>query len=427
MSRYSLYFLAHTIGLEDHYCQYYVQDARWCHDDIFEVPCMQFFHEEEAEQWLRECIAYNPEETLTGLRRYLSDDGRQGYSVYRMNDDAVMRAVARELALHGFKVVIRPKHGVAVEIADNFAGNGFPLGLYLAPDLDTQLSTLAKHLEALVHDQQHRTASLLDLPAEDRTEEIEAAPGQLARAVTAFPGFHPSLIRELTHIGQAPVRICATEQQASISNGRGHLHAQVEKVATALHSNREQALACCAMLTPLLTDFETMQVVQDFAQRHLTATHAHERGQLGISTPADMVTALVLALALMHSGRAEAIVAQSPILAKASGQLQLLACALKSIEPRQPPAKKDPAASEAAVPSKALPAALRSEPVAHWIEIVLLDDTGLPAKGMVVSATGPDGKVTQGVTGPDGRVRFDPIEAGHYDLALPEIDADFWR
>jgi hypothetical protein len=49
------------------------------------------FFEEEAEQWLHDCIEAEPSDTLTALRHYLSDHGQQGYLVHRMNDNALVR------------------------------------------------------------------------------------------------------------------------------------------------------------------------------------------------------------------------------------------------------------------------------------------------------------------------------------------------
>ena len=261
MSRYSPYYLGQIIELEDQYCRYYVQNTDWCHRDILDVPHLQFFFEEEAQQWLKECIEAEPADTLAALRRYLSNHGQQGYLVHRMNDAAVAWAVAREITQHGLKVVIRPKFGAAVELPKAMIGSAYPFRLVPCPDIDTRFAQLQTTLESLLHHQRDCKAALKTGPAGAHTAQPTTEPGQIAQALGAFPGFHPGLIRRLCDIGRAPEQIHAMELSACLHHSPGRINEQIEAVAAAVCPDPEQNLSCRTTLTTLLTDPETLPIV----------------------------------------------------------------------------------------------------------------------------------------------------------------------
>lgn len=345
MDRFTPYFLGHILALEDHFCRYFVQSALWCHQEILDVPHMQLFDEEAAEQWLGECLEYEHYDTITSLRCFLSEEGQEGWQLHYMDDGAVVRAAALELTLHRLKVVIRPKLGTAVAHHGDFPGHGYPFLLLPEPDLDHRFSKLARHLDALVTHQRRRLATLRDLPDEARTDTIRTDPGQIALAVNAWPGFHPGLLKLLSHIGHAPERIQAMRQAAWSGTGPGPIAQQIKAVSMALYADAEKRLACRAMLTIVLTDPEVMQLIQAFARPYLSATHELERRQLGITTEADMVTAFILAVAVLTSDRFETIAARASILSGAATQIRQIADDLKNTEPRhrQPAKRRRPA------------------------------------------------------------------------------------
>jgi hypothetical protein len=419
MSRYSPYYLGQIIELEDQYCRYYVQNTDWCHRDILDVPHLQFFFEEEAQQWLKECIEAEPADTLAALRRYLSDHGQQGYLVHRMNDAAVAWAVAREITQHGLKVVIRPKFGAAVELPKAMIGSAYPFRLVPCPDIDTRFAQLQTTLESLLHHQRDRLSTLKAAADGDKPAEPHPEPGQIAQALGAFPGFHPGLIRRLSDIGHAPEQAQTMALNNCIHHSPGPISEQINAVAAALCPDPEQNLGCRTMLTTLLTDPETLPIVQDFAQRHFKATPEPERKKLGIADEADMLTAYMLAVALLTSSAHQSVAVRTPALAHTAEQMRTLATELRSTEPRRLPAHK---------PSQPEPEpAGRQDPFAtpapeSWIEVLLLDDTGEPAAGIKVTITGPDGKSTQAVTRSDGTVRLSGIDPGKYELSFPEVD-----
>ncbi|MBR9982171.1 MAG: hypothetical protein KFF50_14170 [Desulfatitalea sp.] len=319
MDRFSPYFLGNILQLEDHFCRYYVQDVHRSQEESLDVPHMWFFDEEMAEQWLEQCVEYESCDTMRALRDFLWYHGTEGWQLHRMYDDAVLRAAALELVLHSLTVVIRPGFGAVVESGSDLLGCGYPFSLSSEPDSDARFTRMARHLNALVNHQKRRQAT---------------APGQIATALDAYPGFHSGLIRQLPDLGGSPQRLAAIRYTARLQNRPSPVAQQIDTVAAALHLDREMRLACRTMLTISVNDPEVMTLIHEFAADHLAATGEQERRQLGIATTEDMATAFILAVAVLCSNHGAAVAGQVAILAKAAEQLHRLAKDLKSIEPR---------------------------------------------------------------------------------------------
>ena len=67
------------------------------------------------------------------------------------------------------------------------------------------------------------------------------------------------------------------------------------------------------------------------------------------------------------------------------------------------------------------------ESTVHWIEIVLLDEAGMPVPGEPFEVELPDGRVRKGSLGPDGTARLDGIEVtGVCKVTFPRLDQDAW-
>jgi hypothetical protein len=68
MDKYDKYFLPHTLYIQDHFCKFNVQRPGWCPQEILDVQCTIFVHEEDVQNWLLQCLEYDAYETMTRLR-----------------------------------------------------------------------------------------------------------------------------------------------------------------------------------------------------------------------------------------------------------------------------------------------------------------------------------------------------------------------
>jgi hypothetical protein len=63
----------------------------------------------------------------------------------------------------------------------------------------------------------------------------------------------------------------------------------------------------------------------------------------------------------------------------------------------------------------------------HWIEIVLLDESGNPAAGERYRIVLPDQQTREGTLDAKGRARIQSIEAGRCEVTFPDMDSDAWE
>ena len=65
-------------------------------------------------------------------------------------------------------------------------------------------------------------------------------------------------------------------------------------------------------------------------------------------------------------------------------------------------------------------------PELTWVELELLDDTGVAIAGAKYLIVGPDGQEHSGVTDAKGRGRLDGIPPGQCRISFPGMDKDAW-
>src|SRR6185369_7189254 len=92
-------------------------------------------------------------------------------------------------------------------------------------------------------------------------------------------------------------------------------------------------------------------------------------------------------------------------------------------------AASSPAPSSGAAPptSPGSSSATVSPDKKHWVEIVMLDQEGMPVPGQAYEITVPDGTVVQGSTDSKGRGRVDGIDAGNCKIIFTQLDKDVWK
>ena len=153
MSRYGKYFLGHLLWLEDDFCEYYVQDDSWGRPEILDVEYILFDWHEDCEYWMRQCIDWDPNNTIRQLRRFLSNDCLTHYMVHRMNDRQVVNTTVDELVMGMCRVVIKPKYDWAVRVDPDTQEPELPFPVEGAPDVEGLLDELQVELDALVAEQ----------------------------------------------------------------------------------------------------------------------------------------------------------------------------------------------------------------------------------------------------------------------------------
>ncbi len=153
MDRYGKYFLQHSLILEDDFCDYYVQDPSWGHNEILDVEHVVFFFREDAEDWIIQCANWDTNSTIRSLRCFLANDCLTRYMVHRMNDRQVILAVARELSMTAARIVIKPKLGWAVSIDPEYQEPVKPVAVEGAPDIGDMFDALQVELNTVVAEQ----------------------------------------------------------------------------------------------------------------------------------------------------------------------------------------------------------------------------------------------------------------------------------
>ena len=63
----------------------------------------------------------------------------------------------------------------------------------------------------------------------------------------------------------------------------------------------------------------------------------------------------------------------------------------------------------------------------HWVEIMLVDESGQPLGGEPYEIKLADGTVSSGTTDEKGKARVDHIDPGSVDISFPNLDKDAWE
>ncbi|NNK00560.1 MAG: hypothetical protein HKP58_09115, partial [Desulfatitalea sp.] len=352
MSRYMKYALNEILELEDGFCNYRVQNRHFLTEEILDVTCVIFFDEEDAEAMLWDCVAHDPLFTIDNLRYFLAHECMENF-IFKMDDRRVVRETAKHLVLSSYRVVLEPGHGWAVGVDEATGEPRLPLSMGIEPDVDNLLAQINHLLDDLVAGQRKKynayetqlagltEAEQADLYAQDAggglwdatggglIDMIQAAPGAVVRLVKAFPGISTKYLKTLQRIALMPARLGALTAESIMTGSTDPLEAEIDGMVKPLVNTYEEALRYKSMLGVLFTDEQTMELLQDFAQRYWEATHPLERTAMGASAAADIVVTIVLAVFTAGVGAAANVAAKSARLSRLAELLEKLAKMLK--------------------------------------------------------------------------------------------------
>jgi hypothetical protein len=341
MSKYGKYFLQHILWLKDEFCDYYVQDHTWCPQDILDVPCIIFDFREDAQQWLHQCVKNDRITAIRRLRRFLAYECLEYIQVHRLNDQQVIQAAARQLTLRVHKIVIKPGFGWAVQL-NHSAEPVLPVTVEPEPQVDSLLAELKGHLDGLVAEQQKKydqyEARLAAMSLEQRAAAYSQKAGSgiydgtlggIVDLVKAAPGIFSGYLKILAQAAALPAQAARLTARAMAEGDIGVLTQEIDRIATSISQNIDQALEYKAMLQIVFSDEQTMEILYDFAERYYKATHPLERTQMGASALSDVVVTIILALLTAGVGAAANILSKSARLAKAARLLRKIATVLK--------------------------------------------------------------------------------------------------
>ncbi len=345
-SRYDKCFLQHILYLEDDFCQYYVQDDFWGRQEILDVEYVVFDWEEDAEEWMAQCINWDRYDAISRLRRFLAADCLTQYQVHRMNDRQVVRTAARELCSYAMRTVIKPRIGWAVQV-DPVTRQPVPaIAVAPADDIDGMLAELKTYLDAMVAEarkknKEHQAALAGRNSAEvalyysgnagDAVFQNQVADtwDDLVSAVKKFPGFYKGFLKAHLKLFQFPGKMAQLTTQALYTGDMNPLKEEIDKIVNPVVHGYEQAMHYKSILTILLGDQQTYELLWDFAQRYYDASHPVELARLGATAAADIVVTIVLALVSYGIGAAANIAAKSTRLVKVAKLLEKIALAIK--------------------------------------------------------------------------------------------------
>jgi hypothetical protein len=347
MSKYDKYFLPHILYIQDHFCKFYVQRPDWCPHEILDVACIILDHSEDAQELIRQCLEYEQYTTMRGLRVFLSDDCSECYQVHRMDDLQVIQAVALQLTMRAFKIVIEPKDDWAVEI-DAYSGQPhLPISVQAAPDPETIFEEIKQELDGLVAEQQQKydqyEAMLAKMTQAQKSALYskkagsglyEGTIGGIVDLAKAIPGFYVGYLKTLWRIRNLPRDASRMLLDALISGDTSPIEDQIDQIIKPVAQTFDQADRLKSMLMVLFGDERTMAMLGDFAQRYWDATHPLERTEIGATAASDIVLTILLAIMTVGVGAAANVAAKAPRLAKLAKLLEKLTGILKSTGPR---------------------------------------------------------------------------------------------
>jgi hypothetical protein len=301
MNRYAKYFLQNALWLEDGFCEYYVQDDFWGLQEILDVETLVFFWPDDALQWLAQCAEYDHAGTLYHLRDYLAHPSLRPHMLHCMDDARVMRTAAEELTENMNRVVIQPCAGWAVQLDNHTAAAEIPPRVAPEPELSEMLAELKAHLDAIVIEQQEKSArteaQLASLTPEQKAlfyskkagtgaydgvvggtwDMVKAAPSVLWSAAKAFPGFYAAYLKTLWKVAQTPSKMASLTAQSMATGNFNPLKQEIDRIVTPVATTYEEALKYKSMLTLLFGHEQVYaRVAPATGCRCCEATRGHE-------------------------------------------------------------------------------------------------------------------------------------------------------
>jgi hypothetical protein len=383
MNRYAKYFLQNALWLEDGFCEYYVQDDFWGLQEILDVETLVFFWPGDALQWLAQCAEHDHAGTLHHLRDYLAHHSLRPHMLHCMDDARVMQAAAEELTENMSRVVIQPCAGWAVQLDNHTSTAEIPPRVAPEPELSEMLAELKGHLDAIVIEQQEKSArteaQLANLTPEQKAlfyskkagtgaydgvvggtwDMVKTAPSVLWSAAKAFPGFYVGYLKTLWKVAQTPSKMASLTARGMATGNFNPLKQEIDRIVTPVAATYEEALKYKSMLTLLFGNEQVYALLYDFAQRYYDATHPAELTEMAASAVADIVVTVILAIVTAGAGAAASVAAKSGRLVKVAKLLEKIAATLKRIGPRAKLLDKghDAASTAAKVEKKAANAA----------------------------------------------------------------------
>ncbi len=344
MSRYSQYFLQHTLWLDDGFCKYYVQDRFWCRQDVTDVPCVIFNFRDEAETWLQQCVKNDWDTTVRRLRSFLVYESFEHLQVHRLNDREVITAAARQLTLQVHKVVIEPKFGLAVKVDAATQEPLLPLAVEPASELDLLFRQIRQSLDALLaaqrksYDQIEATLAKMSPAQRDVAYAKAAGKGLVVDAldgmvdlVKSLPALIWSLLKKEWRIITFPQRLATSAAYSTVALSRTPLEEEIHHALRPFTQTGRQAEKLARIMFVLLGDDECFTLLMDFARRYWDATHPLEKTRIAASLFSDIVLTIIFALISAGVGAVANVIAKSQWLVKCAAKLEELALLLKRI------------------------------------------------------------------------------------------------
>jgi hypothetical protein len=353
VNRYSKYSLQSALDLTDGFCRYLIQDRCWGPQEILDAEAVVYDLQADAEQMLRECIAYGDPAVVGRLRYFLAEDCRVHF-VHKMDDRRVVSETARQLSQYSYQVVLEPGLGWAVQVDATTAAPIVPVAVEPEPEVTGALAELKVVLDELVSEQgkkyAHYEAKLATLSEADKAALYgqkagaglwDATIGGAVGLVKALPGFAAGYFKTLSKIAMLPSELASATARSIATGDMAPLKAEADKFVQPLVKTYDQAVHYKSVLVTLYEDEQTMGLLNDFAQDYWDATHPLERTEMGASAAADIVVTVLLALVTAGVGAAANIASKSARLAKAAKLLDKIAGMLKRTGHRHKMPKKD--------------------------------------------------------------------------------------
>jgi hypothetical protein len=346
MNRYSKYFLNHLLWLDDGFCQYYLQNPAWGTEEILDVEAVVFDWPQEAEQWLAQCADHDPVTTLRHLRVFLADHCPEHYNLHRMNDRRVIKAAARQICLNLHRIVIEPRLGWAVQVDPLTQEPTLPVSVEPDSEYSHLLEELQTLLNGLVADQKKRNneweAKMVGMNRIERALFIkkqidDASKEQLVEdahdAISIFSKLFPAYLKTLWKVTQTPARMGMLTGQALATGNANPLKEEIDKIVTPVARTYEEAQRYKTMLTILLSNPTTHEILWDFAKRYYEASHPIDLGRTGAKAVTEVMLNILLALVSAGAVVALNTAAKTAKLVKVAKLLEKIAFVIKRLGP----------------------------------------------------------------------------------------------
>jgi hypothetical protein len=350
MSRYAKYFLKHLLCVEDTFSRYYVQDDSWASQEILDVEYIIFDWEEEAEDWLAQCIEFDRSTTLDSLRHMLAYECLTTYQVHRMNDNRVVRTVAGELCTNAWRIVIEPKIGWAVRMDQKTEVPVQPVAVDATSDVDGLLDELRVALDGLVAEQKKNFDEW-----EAKLAKMSDAEKALAYGKSTGEGAYNGIIGGIIDMETSwlsfmwkaikyPLRFAEIEREALRTGSFDPIRKEIKSKIDPVLCSAKEIKHYTAMAMVLLGEAETRDMLIDFAQRFWDNTHPIEKTKLVADLGSDTILTVLLAIFTAGLGAAANVAAKSNRLVKVAKLLEKVAKTMKRVKSftRLPKKRKGP-------------------------------------------------------------------------------------